>query len=352
MKHTIQDMDALFAGLYQAHQGAYAMPAEEADEAIWQNWKKTWRDGLKKDLRGFPYKAAPLQVRVLQSRPFDTYTMYLVQYNGEAGMLIPALLLVPSEGLRRYRAGGPKMKAVIALAGHGAGITEICGLTPEGKPRKQGEGYQKDFALALCQRGFVVLAPEMPGFGLRRFREDCRKGPGQSSCFRMSTNLLMMGLTMAGLRVRDVMRSLDYLQALPFVDAGRIGGMGISGGGTTLMYTAALDERLRANVISGAACTYADSILSIFHCTDNYVPDIYCHAEMCDVLGLIAPRPLLLEAGRDDDIFPLRGVLHCASQLEAAYRKAGAGQNLAMDIFEGGHQISGRLSYDFLMNQL
>lgn len=344
-------MDAYFERLYDENQPLYQMPSRQKprggqqDKGCWESWRKSWREALRQDLGGFPASYGPLEPRAEKEIKREGFTQRLVYFSGEDGMEIPAYLLIP-EGLRE------PAPAIVAVAGHGAGMTEITGLTPEHQIRPLGAGYQKDFAAALCQRGFVVLAPEMLGFGLRRFQVDIEKGPGQSSCFRMSMNLLMMGKTMAGVRVRDVMRSIDYLQTLPFVDGERIGSMGISGGGTTLMYTAALDERLKANVISGAGCTYRDSILKIFHCTDNFVPHVYEHGEMCDVLGLSAPRPLFLEAGRDDDIFPLRGVKECYEALREAYTELGVPERVELEVFEGGHQIHGGRSYEFLQDWL
>ena len=58
-------------------------------------------------------------------------------------------------------------------------------------------------------------------------------------------------------------------------------------------------------MISGYLNTFRDSILSLSHCIDNYVPGILNWAEMYDVAGLIAPRPLFAESGEKDDIFPV-----------------------------------------------
>lgn len=345
----MMNMDTYFERLYDENQPQYAMPklpqsGKEA-ETVWQNWHASWTQALKSDLGGFPVQYGALNARVIREIERPEFRQQLVSFAGEDGMEIYAYLLIPHE----LQKPAP---AVIAVAGHGAGMTEITGLTPEHEPRKLGEGYQKDFAAMLCLKGFVVLAPEMLGFGMRRFEADRQVGASQSSCFRMSMNLLMMGKSMAGVRVRDVMRSIDYLQSLSFVDPQRIGSIGISGGGTTLMYTAALDTRLKANVISGAACTYRDSILKIFHCSDNFVPQVYRHGEMCDVLGLCVPRALLLEAGRDDDIFPLCGVMSCYEALQKAYGQWHEQEKLELDVFEGGHQIHGGRSYEFLQKWL
>ena len=63
------------------------------------------------------------------------------------------------------------------------------------------------------------------------------------------------------------------------------------------MFSAALEPRIRAAFISGYLNTFRDSIMSLSHCIDNYVPGILNWAEMYDVAGLIAPRPLFAESG-------------------------------------------------------
>lgn len=162
------------------------------------------------------------------------------------------------------------------------------------------------------KQGFVVAAPEVLGFGDRRLAEDLKSGePGRNSCFRLSAALLMTGQTMAGCRIYETMRALDYLQQRDEVDGERIGIMGISGGGLVAGFTAALDERISSAVVSGYANTFQDSILTRNHCLDNYIPGILLEAEMPDLLGLIAPRGLFLEAGTQTICLvpPARGML-------------------------------------------
>jgi hypothetical protein len=106
-------------------------------------------------------------------------------------------------------------------------------------------------------------------------------------------------------RVYDVMRTVDWIQTRRELDAARVGSMGISGGGTCTLFAAALEPRIRAAMVSGYLNTFRDSILSLSHCMDNYVPGILNWAEMYDIAGLIAPRPLFAESGERDSIFPV-----------------------------------------------
>ncbi|MEO8604154.1 MAG: acetylxylan esterase, partial [bacterium] len=68
------------------------------------------------------------------------------------------------------------------------------------------------------------------------------------------------------------------------------------------------DPRISVTVLSGAFSSFRSSIMSTIHCDCNYIPGILQYAEMADIAALIAPRPLLIEAGTVDPIFPVEDV--------------------------------------------
>jgi dienelactone hydrolase len=231
-------------------------------------------------------------------------------------------------------------------------MDELVGISADGSERLQPEGYHQDFAIELCRRGMVVLVPELSGFGRRREPKAQAHSPTTNSCRELAWWGLMLGKPLLGNRVWDVLRSVDVLERLPEVDPQRIGIMGGSGGGAATLFAAALEPRLRSVVISSYFCTFKDSILAIEHCHCNYIPGLLRDAEMYDVAALIAPRPLLIEAGTDDPIFPLHGVLEAYERLHEAYAAQGVVDQLHKDVFVGGHQIHGAKAYDFLLQQL
>jgi dienelactone hydrolase len=161
-----------------------------------------------------------------------------------------------------------------------------------------------------------------------------------------------LGISVVGLRAHDGLRLVDYLETRRDLDTGRLGAMGISGGGMHTFFSTCLDPRIRACVVSGYFSTFRDSILAMSHCACNYVPGLAEFGEMYDLAGLIAPRPMLVEAGNRDPIFPLRAVRASVAKARAAYAVFGARDALATDYFEGRHQISGRRAYDFLQRHL
>lgn len=297
-------------------------------------------------LGGFPPTKPELRPVVLESAEYEGLQLEKVEYTTLANMRTSAYVLIPA---RRER----PLPAVLACHGHGRGHKDALALAADGALSDQ-PGIHNKFAVQLAQRGMLVIVPEILGFGERRLQADMEEDPdgGRTSCFRIAVQLMMQGRTLAGYRVFEAIRALDFLETRPEADPGRMGVIGFSGGGLVGSFTAALDERVRATVICGYANTFKGSILSRPHCIDNYIPGLLEHAEQPDVLGLIAPRALFIEAGENDRTFPVAYVREALEHLQPVYDRHQAGDRLDSDIFPGRHEISGRKSFDWLQSQL
>src|SRR5439155_14624072 len=136
------------------------------------------------------------------------------------------------------------------------------------------------------------------------------------------------------------------------LDSSRVGLMGISGGGTVTVFSTALEPRIRIAMVSGYLNTFRDSVGSLAHCIDNYVPGILNWAEMYDVAGLIAPRPLFVESGQKDDIFPIDASKASFARVKQVYEAFGAASQAQQEVFEGIHSFWGKRGVPFLRRQL
>ena len=271
--HHVHERDTLAF----SHQLYTDTPRELAFQATTLSEAEAWQHELRAKLielvGGFPVETCDLEPEVWNSHEFPTYFRETVQFKSRPHMAVFGYLLSP----KCPKDSGPN-PAILCLAGHGRGVDDIVGIAEDGTMRSAYGGYQNDFALQCVAHGYTVLAIEQFGFGHRRDPIARERGGGNSSCQPSAGAALLLGQTMVGWRVYDAMRAFDYLATRPEIDTNRLGVMGISGGGTTTFFTAALDTRVKAAVVSGYFNTFRDSILSISHCVDNYIPNVLQYA--------------------------------------------------------------------------
>ena len=308
-------------------------------------WQPKLRAKLMELLGGFPVRKVPLAAKSLEKREFEKYTREAVVFSSRPGMAAFAYLIVPKQG------NGP-FPTVICIPGHGRGVEDIVGVDAEGRDRTAREPYQYDFALQVAEQGMAAVAIEPLGFGCRRGTAAKKSSLTASSCQPAAGAALLFGETMIGWRVVDVMRTIDLIETRAEVDARRVGCMGISGGGTATLFTTALEPRIKAALISGYLNTFRDSILSLSHCIDNYVPGILNWAEMSDIAGLIAPRALWVESGEMDNIFPIEASRKAFAEVQKIYGVFGAADKCGQEVFPDKHVFSGARGLPFLRSQL
>jgi alpha-beta hydrolase superfamily lysophospholipase len=124
-----------------------------------------------------------------------------------------------------FYSGGTRLAADLYVpedhAERGAGVVLCCGYTGI------KDLYLNDMARRLAAAGYVALTFDYKGWG----KSD---GP--------PLRLAPYG------RVEDTQAALTFLAQQPGVDPGRLGLYGISYGGSTAIFTAAIDQRVRAVV--------------------------------------------------------------------------------------------------------
>jgi dienelactone hydrolase len=161
-----------------------------------------------------------------------------------------------------------------------------------------------------------------------------------------------LGGTVLGMRVMEAHQLVGWLIGQPRIDGRRLGTMGISGGGVLGLLHAALDERVRAAVVSGYLCDWRDSLFAVRHCPCNIVPGLGRFGTVSDIAGLVAPRPLLIEAGDRDPLFPIAGVRRAVARASTIFARSGAAGALTLAEFRGPHRIDGAQAYPFLADAL
>ncbi|SIO41266.1 Acetyl xylan esterase (AXE1) [Singulisphaera sp. GP187] len=280
----------------------------------WEAQAATVRKGLQKAWGEFPAQPCPLEPQVLGILDRDGYRVEKVVFQTRPGLRMTANAYVPN------RPG--KHPAILAVHGHWKGA-------------KQDPVVQAR-CIGAAKLGFFVLAVDAFGAGERGVGKALGEYHGEMT----GATLLPVGLPLSGIQVYENMRAVDYLLTRPEVDGAHIGITGASGGGNQSMYSGAWDDRLKAVVPVCSVGNYR-AYLGAACCICEMVPGALRFAEEWGVLGLTAPRNLLIvNATQDASQFSVEAAKRTLTPLQQVYRLHGDEGHLRHAIFESKHDYN------------
>ena len=295
---------------------------------------KKWQGRLRRKLRGLigetPENRCELHARRLWVREHPLGTIEKITFASEPYSDVVAYVCLP-------RDVQPPYTFMICLQGHSTGMHNSIAVQREDETKPLQIEGDRDFGLGCMRRGIAALCIEQRSFGERR--EQKQERVAARGCHDAAMHALMLGRTLVGERVYDVDRGIDYLAARGDADMKAIGVMGNSGGGTISMFAAALLHRIAFAMPSCYFCTFMDSIMAMDHCMCNYIPGMLRIAEMSDIMGLFAPKPVVIVAGKEDEIFPVKATRRAFRELRHIYNSYGAKTRCHLVVGDGGHRF-------------
>jgi dienelactone hydrolase len=277
------------------------------------------------ELLRFLVPPAP-ELLVHAERGRDGYIEQVVSYTGDEGA-VPALLLVPEH---------PCGAGVVVHHQHHAqwqfGKSEVAGLC--------GDPWHA-FGPALARRGVTVIAHDAVGFEDRRpggpgtdARESDASDYFTTMCYRLVRGRPLMCTVLA-----DAAAAHSALAGLDGVEEARIGALGHSMGGASVLLHAALDTRIAFAVVSGSACTYQDRMAhGVGIDCAQAIPGLLELGDLDDIARLVAPRSLLLCSADEDEYS--RDAHRIAEAAAQAYQDARAPAALQHYRARGGHALT------------
>ncbi|MEN6315927.1 MAG: alpha/beta hydrolase family protein [Clostridiaceae bacterium] len=337
-----------FEKMFETTFRTHTFKAETVDEfTAWKQslTKKLWElTGMNRMVK------CDFQPQMLEEVKCDGYIRRKMLINTEPDVIASFYLLIPDNlGL------GERRTAVIASHGHSSnGKEAVAGVRSSQAMAKTIDHYNYNYGEVLAQKGYIVLCPDARGFGERRERYYQGDSPEQimgSSCDYLNVMAMSFGQTVTGMWTWDLMRLVDYVLTRDDVN-GHVASVGLSGGGLQSLWLSALDERIECSVVSGYFYGYLESLLIRFNCLCNYVPHLWSTVDIGDIGALIAPRPLLIETGDQDDLNGQSGLLNVTTQIKTVQRAmdlTGKPGNIYHDIFSGGHRWHGEYAYRWLL---
>jgi dienelactone hydrolase len=204
-------------------------------KADWEKFRDERIAALRKSLGPFPEPPKLVKVVTTKTIPGDGFTVENIIYESRPGLFVAANLYVPAKTTK-------PMPGFIIIHSHH-------------NPKTQGE--LQDMGMNWARQGCLVLIPDMLGHGERRQHAfiDAKSYAGvfkpsrQDYYFRYNAGmqLSLMGESLMGWMVWDLMRGLDVLYQRPGLDKSKIVVFGsVAGGGDPCAVFAALDQRVTA----------------------------------------------------------------------------------------------------------
>lgn len=260
----------------------------------------------------------------------------------EPDVWMPMFVLIPDQA-------GKETRPFLCPPGHnGAGKYTVAGLAEYRMVAEKIHAYQYDYGYQLARLGYVAVCPDCRGFGERREKLESAEDPDTvmgGDCYWLAHMGEPLGIPVAGMLTWDLMCVIDYLEARGNWDTGAVSCLGFSGGGMQTMWLSALDDRIKLSVISGYLYGYRNALLTLYqNCSCNYVPHLWEHLDMGDIVSLIAPRPLLIQSCREDRLNGSGGMANVEEQVQVvqrAYACMDVPELMIHEICEGGHQWHG-----------
>ena len=310
---------------------------------------------LRKELQSLlgSYSACPdehsLTLQHLYSN--ESYTLNEVQISVCSGELhLAGLIATPN-----LNSSPPPL--IIALHGTAAGPEVLFdGWGDDRRLSYQVEDYHNSMGSVLAKAGFTVFAPQLitekknkPIVGFNRTRNE------------LHMRLSSLGFTLHGIELTMIMRALTALSTDSRVSYEResVGVYGVSLGGETAFYLAALDERIKASVISqyiedrdkklfGTLLESNWRFPSGTYAFKQGFSNVFSDTEM---LKLILPRAIFIEAGIKDEQ-RTQSALNMFVQWREEFPVETQDGTICLEIGTGGHSVQLRESIPWLKTKL
>jgi cephalosporin-C deacetylase-like acetyl esterase len=264
-----------------------------------------------RDLLRYHKPEGSLDVRQLVVTPRKGYRVEKLEFLAEPGIYIPAWVFVPE------KQGGP-VEALLLVNEAG----------------KQADGMEFGLCERLARQGRLVVAVDVRGVGEtqpRQLTPSIRSGP-YGHLFSVETAMAYMTWyadeSLFGMRVQDVVRSVDYTLSRPDVVKTGLRLVGKGAGALWVLYAAALDSRITSVVAERGLLSYRNlaKVDRYTHSAGIFVRDVLLNFDLPQVAAAVADRKLTLLSPVD----AVKSPVSSAAVREAyrwtveAYRAAGA----------------------------
>jgi hypothetical protein len=350
------DDSAKYAEIFQTEGVKYSLPVflPQLKERLtyplsWLSGRysdfEAWREKARQTVRKCwlsPPPGAPFDPVVISEQDRGSYVARKVVFNLTGDSRVLGLMLVP-------KGKGP-FPAVLLLHDHGArfDIGKEKVIEPWDVSAERMESAKEWIKLSyggrfigdeLAKRGYVCFCADALNWS-------DRGGAGYKGQQALSSNLLHMGMSFAGLIAHEDMRAAEFVATRPEVDNKRTAAMGLSMGSFRTWQIAAMSDHIAAGVaicwmatneglmVPGNNQTGGQSSYTMTH------PGIFNYLDYPDVASIACPKPMLFYNGELDRLFPVPSVKEAYAKMRRVWESQKAGHRLVTKLWPVPHEFN------------
>lgn len=264
----------------------------------------------------------PLNVRHTVTTPREGYRVEKFQFLSESGIYIPVWVFVPNG-----RTG--VLPTILYVGDEGM---ETVGMEDEGE---EASGLTHGLLDTMVRSGNLVVAVDVRGIGETRPLH-----PASDSCNEfgqlfdleaaMAYMTWFMDQSLLGMRVQDVVRSVDYVTSRRDTDTRHLHLIGKGMGGLWCLYAAALDPRIRSLICVQSLLSYRSmtEVDRYRYGADVFLRDVLLHFDLPQVAASVVGRPLTVIQPQDatKNKVSMDKAVDAYKPTQAAYDAAGLGR--------------------------
>lgn len=280
-----------------------------------------------------------IDYEIIDSINNENFTRHLIKYQGSENDEIRAYLFLPKSKI---------IGSVLVHHQHNGerhlGKSEVAGIV--------GDPFQF-FCPELAKEGIISLAPDSTCFEDRRKNKigivpDSNPDNDWLQHYNEMCYKLLKGKSLMKQVLDDSSIGISLLSQQKNTIKDKIGILGHSYGGNTVIFHSPFDERIKYSCSSGAVCSYETKFkFGIGIEMAEVIPNFVTKYDIEDLLKLISPRDLLIVSATQDiyskdskEIFEL---------VQPFYEKHNVKNSITHKQFQGEHRLNGE-RFRFIIN--
>jgi cephalosporin-C deacetylase-like acetyl esterase len=226
-------------------------------------------------LLALPSQKTDLHAKTISSNLRKKQRIEEIQYESEPGVRILGWFVAPHDGAATH--------PCVLYISDGYADEAVAEPSPFDEILSHGHAV-----CAIAVRGTGLSTPRPPKGGPVFYQQAI------SLEERFAWAHLVLGTSIIGQRVWDILRTLDYLASRPDVDVSQIRIVGQEEAGLTALMATVLDKRTRSVFLTRTLVSYMSVVESKDYSLplDWFVPGILRHFDIPDLIAAVYPRPI------------------------------------------------------------